>query len=116
MEKCKRCGHELKENYTEIKFKNKTFGIYKWENKKIGDFKYPKEFKMAEFQEFVDLIDSKKFKLEVLKNYFVKHFSKLQKNKKWCLSRVCLYSDGDLSSDSDDLRYSDVDGRVVCVK
>ena len=104
-------------DYQEIKHNNKIFRIYKWENKQIRDFVYPKRFRMSEFQEFVDLIDSKKIELEVWKYYYVKHFSKLQWNKKWRFSRLCLDGDSDLSSSYVvGLSYSSGNGRVVCVK
>ena len=106
-----------KENkdYQEIKFKKKIFRIYKWENKPIKDFKYPKGFKMSEFQEFNELIESG-FKLELWKYYIVKNFNKLQWDKKWSLSRVYLYRYGGFYATYDVLADSDDFGRVVCVK
>lgn len=113
--KCEKCGQEIEE-YKEYKHKGKTFRVYIWEIKSIKDFKYPKGFRMAEFQEFNELIESEKIELEVWKGYFVKHFNKLQLNKEYCLSRVCLDGDGGLNAGKDVLADSYDYGRVVCVK
>ena len=99
-------------NYEEVG----NFRIYKWENKPVRDFIYPKGYRMAEFQEFVDLIDSGKFNMEVWKYYWVKHFLKEQQKTKYCLSRLCLNWNLYLNSDYDDLAISYDDGRVVCIK
>ena len=79
---------ELKEESycQEIEFKDKIFRIYKWENKPVRDFKYPDGFRMAEFQEFVDLIDNNKVDLGD-NVYFVKHFFKKYDGKK--VSALC---------------------------
>lgn len=99
-----------------IKFKNKEFRIYKWENKPVGDFIYPKGFRMSEFQEFVELIDNGLIKYNSDWEYFwVKHFSKLQQKKKFCLSRLFLDVHV-LNSDNDDLLNSNRYGRIVCVR
>ena len=112
-----------KNNYEEIKFKNKLFRIYKWENKKFEDIinkdwscKLDGSFRLVEFNEFNELVEEKKIKLEAWKVYIVKHFNKLQLNKNWCLSRVCLYSGGYLYAGIDNLANSDDYGRVVFVK
>ena len=93
----------------------KNFRIYKW-SKPVKDFLIPKGFRMAEFQEFVDLYDSDLIKLESYGHYFVRHFSKKQQKKEYCLSR--LYLDGDLILNSNfvSLAGSDGDGRVVLIK
>ena len=103
-------------NYKTYKHKGKEFRVYIWENKKIKDFKYPKSFRMAKFQEFVDLYDSGKIELEVWKYYYVKHFSKIQQTKEYCLSWLYLGRFSDLSSGIVDLAYSDGSGRVCIVK
>ena len=108
---------EEEEDYNEVKHKGKTFRIYKWENKPFKDLlsNLPKGFRLAEFQEFNKLIESG-FELEVWKEYITKHFNKLQENKEYCLSRVCLDSYGGLCCDDDILAGSDDDGRVVLVE
>ena len=70
------------EDYNEVKHKGKTFRIYKWEDKPFKDLlnNLPKGFRLAEFQEFNELIESG-FKLEIWKYYITKHFNKLQENK-----------------------------------
>ena len=93
----------------------KNFRIYKW-SKPVKDFVIPKGFRMAEFQEFVDLYDSDLIKLESYGHYFVRHFSKKQQKKEYCLSRLFLDGDLYLYSYVDYLAYSDGDGRVVLVK
>lgn len=93
----------------------KEFRIYKWTNP-IKDFIYPKGFRMSEFQEFQELIESKKIKLEVWVSYFTKHFNKLQWNKEYCLSWCYLNGDSSLVSNYSDLAVSSDDGRVVCVR
>lgn len=102
--------------YKTYKHNGKEFRVYIWENKPVSDFIYPKGFRMAEFQEFVDLYDSGKIELEFWKYYFVKHFSKLQQNKEYCLSGLFLDWCSGLFSVNGDLAYSDDDGRVVLCK
>jgi hypothetical protein len=107
---------EKSNDFKVIKFKDKEFRIYKWEDKKVKDFVYPKGFRMAEFNEFVELYDNKKIVYSGNWEYFwVKHFSKLQQTKKYCLSRLCM-SEDDLGSYNDDLESSISRGRVVCVR
>ena len=98
-----------------VTYKNKEFWIVEW-TKQIKDFPYPKGFQMAEFNDFVELYDNKKIELEVWKYYFVKHFSKIQQKKKYCLSRLYLYGSLSLNSNNDGLAYSYDDGRVVIVR
>ena len=101
----------------ELKFKGKTFRIYKWENKKIGDFIYPKGFQMAEFQQVVDLFDNKL--IDYPKNswevYFCKHYSKIKQKEK-LISGLFLNWYLNLYSYDEDLDYSDDGGRVACVE
>ena len=115
--KCKHCNQEINEDYQEVKHNSKIFRIYKWENKPLKDLinNLPKGFRLAEFQEFNDLIESG-FELEKWEYYYVKHFNKLQQEKEYCLSGVCLDRYGDLYSNVDDLEDSDGNGRVVLVK
>jgi hypothetical protein len=114
MTKCKCCGAEIVEDFQKIVYKNKEFRIYKWESKPIRDFKIPDGFDFAEFNDFVELYDKKKIELEVWKDYYVKHFSKIQQKKESGLSWLCLYRDLNLWSGGDDLANSDSVGRV-CV-
>jgi hypothetical protein len=100
-------------DFQEFKINGKTIRVYKWEDKPIKDFIYPKGFQMCEFQDFVDLIDSKKIELETWKYYFVKHFSKSPWNKEYCLSRLYLGRNLVLYSCNVGLAYSIGDGRVV---
>ncbi|MCF7861173.1 hypothetical protein K9M79_02920 [Candidatus Woesearchaeota archaeon] len=106
----------LDQDFIEIEHNKKTFRIYKWENKPVGTFKYPKGFRMAEFQEFIDLVDSKKYKLKTWIYHWVKHFSKLQQDKEYCLSGVYFDGDGDVGSGYGVLKGSFDVGRVVVVK
>ncbi len=105
---------EALKNNDFIKVKN--FRIYKWEDKEIREFVYPEGYRMAEFQEFTDLIDSGDIELEVWKYYWVKHFLKSQWDKEYCLSRVCLNRVGVVDAVVDGLSDSDGGGRVVCIK
>jgi hypothetical protein len=104
---------EKKQDFEVIKYKNKEFRIYKWEDKQIKDFKIPNGFDFAEFNDFLELYDNKKVELEVYKYYYVKHFSKIQQTKEYCLSGLCLGWGLNLGSDNDNLADSDSDGRVV---
>ena len=101
------------QGFQEIIYKNKEFRIYKWEDKPIKDFKIPKGFDFANFQDFVELYDNNKVELEVWKYYYVKHFSKIQQTKEWCLSRLYLGGNLDLRSGGGNLASSNSDGRVV---
>jgi len=97
-----------------IIFKNKEFRIIEW-TKPIKDFVYPKGFRMAEFQEFVDLVDSG-YKMELWIDYFTKHWSKLQQAKEYCLSRCFLSEYSGLYAYNSYLANSNDNGRVVCVR
>ena len=112
--KCKHCGAEIEDNFQKIVCKKlkKEFRIYKWEDKPLKDFIMPDEFDFAEFNDFIYLHDNKLIKLEVWKDYFVKHFSKVQQAKGW-FSRVDLNPDGNLGSYWGNLAYSGGYGRVV---
>jgi hypothetical protein len=99
-----------------IIYKDKEFRIYKWEDKPIKAFKIPEGFDFAEFSDFVELYDEKKIELEIWKYYYVKHFSKIQQNKEYRLSGLCLSRSLNLWSDYDDLAGSDSDGRVCVVR
>lgn len=114
---------EKSKDFIEIKFKNKIFRIYKWENKPYGDIinkdfscKLDKSFKLSEFYEFQELITNKKIELEVWKDYITKHFQKLQWTEEYSLSRCYLSWGSYLSSGNSDLAYSSDNGRVVFVK
>ena len=115
---CPHCHKETDEEYSEIKFNNKLFRIYIWENKPYGDLinNLPKGFRLSEFQEFNELIESKKIKLAKERYYIVKHFNKLQWNKEHYLSRLCLSKDLDIYLYIGCLGNSDDIGRVVLVK
>lgn len=109
---------EKQKDFKTIKFKGKEFRIYKWENKPFGDFlkQMPKGFKLAEFNQFVELFDNKL--IDYPKDwefYWTKHFSKI-KQKENFLSRFYLYRNGFLGANDGDLVYSNDNGRVVFVK
>lgn len=114
---------EKLKNFQEVTYKGKKFRIYKWENKPYSEIinkdftcKFDKKLRLAEFQEFNELIENKLFKMKVWKSYITKHFNKLQWNKKYCLSRCCLGGDSVLYSGYSDLSGSIDDGRVVFVE
>ena len=50
---------EVIEDFKTIKFKGKEIRIYKWENKPIKDFIYPKGFELIEHSDFIELFDNK---------------------------------------------------------
>lgn len=104
---------EENKDFRKIIYKNKEFRIYKWENKVLKDFPMPKGFDWCEFNDFIELYDKEKINMEVWKDYFVKHYSKLQQKEEYYLARVCLYRDLGLGSSSEYLGYSSADGRVV---
>lgn len=107
---------ELKENQIEIKFKKKTFKICKW-TKQIKDFPIPKGFRIAEHYEFIELIDSKKFKvLECPNEYFTNNYSKLNQERGFEFSRVYMFGSSSVDSGDEYLRGSGGNGRVVVVK
>ena len=114
--KCKCCGAEIVEDFEKIIYKNKEFRIYKWESKPIRDFQIPKGFDFAEFNDFVELYDEKKIELEVWKDYYVKHFSKIQQKKEYGLSGLCLGRDLNFRSINEDIGSSDSDGRCVVAR
>jgi hypothetical protein len=99
----------------EILYEDDNLKIIKWENKPIRDL--PKGTELATFQEFVDLVDSGKFKMEKPHfDYYTKHFSKAQWNEEYCLSRVYLSTSGNLSSVISILSDLDGTGRVCISK
>ena len=115
---CPHCHKEIDGEYSEIKFNNKLFRIYIWENKLYGNLinNLPKGFRLSEFQEFNELIESKKIKLAKERYYIVKHFNKLQWNKEHYLSRLCLSKDLDIYLYIGCLEdFNDI-GRVVLVR
>lgn len=91
------------------------FRIYIWENKPFKDLKV-KGYEIAEFQDFIELVNSGNFELETWKYYYVKHFLKTQWDKKYCLSGVFLYGGGGLGARGGDLANSYFGGRVVVSK
>ena len=121
IEKLNRYIEKLKQDletqdFQSYKINGKEIRVYKWESKPYKEFPMPKGFNFCEFQDFVDLYDNDKIELEPWKYYIVKHFSKKQQNKKYCLSRVCLSNDGDLYSYGVYLANSSDFGRVVVSK
>jgi len=93
----------------------KNFRIYKW-SKPVKDFPMPKDFRLAEEREFIDLYDSG-FKIEQYPVvYFTKNRSKLNIKNGWGLSRLYLFRNLSLDSNIDNLAYSNGNGRVVCIK
>jgi len=99
--------------YQEIKYKNKIFRIYVWEDKKIRDFPMPKGFDFAKFNDFIELYNNDKVELEVWKYYYLKHFSTKQQTKDYCLSGLCLGGNLSLSSSYCDLDGSSSNGGIV---
>jgi len=110
---------ELKEkekDFQKVIYNKKEFRIYKWD-KPIKDFPMPEGFSMSEHSEFVELYDEGKIELEQYPvEYFVKHYSKIQQKKEWCVSRLYLNGDLGLYSRYEDLAGSDDYGRVVVVR
>ena len=112
---------ENKENkeYIEIKCKklNKTFRIYKWENKKIKDFPMPKGFELAEFNDFNYLYDNNLFEVENYPiEYFVKNWSKKNIKNGWGACGLGRYWDGYWDAGWVGLVSSYAVGRVVISK
>ena len=107
---------EEQEEFQLINYKNKEFRIYKWENKPVRDFVYPKGFKLIEYSEFIDLFDNKiiDYPKENWEVYFTKHYSK-RKQKENILSGFYLNYIGILDVGDDNLASSDGNGRVVLV-
>lgn len=93
------------------------FRIYKWENKPVKDFldNMPKGFRLATFNEFNELIESKKYKLKIWHYYWVQHWNERQREM-GRLSAVFLYNFGNLNSYNNNLDYSNDSGRVVVIK
>ena len=120
-EEIKELENKEQEEFESIIYNNKEFRIYKW-TKPISelvnkDFTSKiKGYRLSEFQEFNELIESKKIELEIYKFYFVKHWNKLQHNKTYCLSRCYLYRLSSLISYDSGLSNSYVNGRVVLVR
>jgi hypothetical protein len=104
-------------DFQSFKFNGKIFKIYKWENKPFGELinNLPKNERLATFQEFLELVDDGKFKMEQEKYYVTKHFLKSEWNKEYCLSRLCLSRNLGLYSVDEYLEYSADNGRVVVV-
>ena len=101
----------------EIKFGKKVFKIYKWENKRIRDFKIPKGWDFAKYQDVIDLFDNKiiDYPKEGFREYFCKHYSK-RKQKEKLMSGFFLGRYSNLNSNDRNLENSDDYGRVVIVK
>lgn len=103
--------NEIAEHKT-IKHKGKDYRIYTWENKPIGDLKV-EGFEIAEFEDFMEIVNKGKFELELHKTYFVKHF---YKKSMFPLSWVYLSGGGYVGARDGHLSASDDGGRVVMVK
>ena len=107
---------EKEQDFQKVIYNKKEFRIYKW-NKPIKDFPIPKGFTMSEHSEFVELYDEGKIELEKYPvEYFLKHYSKKQQKREWCVSGVYLLSYGDLYAWNGDFADSDDNGRVVVVR
>lgn len=106
---------EKTKDFTTIKHKDKEFRLYIWENKPIGDLKVD-GFELAKFKDAVELYDEGKLKLDNGKPIYVKHFSKKQQNKEYCLSRLYLDWGLYLGSIDENLADSYSVGRVLMVK
>ena len=104
----------FEDSYETLKLGKKEFRIYKWEDKKIGDFKYKKNEVLAEYSEFIELFDKKliDYPKEDYVEYFTKHQS-IRKQKENILSGCYFNRSSYLSSISSDLSSSDDSGRVV---
>ena len=107
---------EKEQDFQKVIYNKKEFRIYKWD-KPIKDFPIPKGFTISEHSEFVELYDEGKIELEKYPvEYFVKHYSKKQQKKEWCVSWLYLNRYLDLYSWNGNLAYSDDYGRVVVVR
>lgn len=95
-----------------VNYKNKEFWIVEW-NDPFKDFPYPKGFKIAEFNDFIELYDNNLIELEMWKGYFVKHFSKKQQAKEFCLSGLFVNRYSNLNSNSSDLILTNMNGRLI---
>lgn len=91
--------------------------IYKWENKPVKDFldNMPKGFRLATFNEFNELIESKKYKLKIWDYYWVQHWNERQREM-GRLSAVYFVNDDVLYSDNGCIDNSHCSGRVVVMK
>jgi len=103
--------------FESIIYNNKEFRIYKWENKPIKDFVYPKGFGLIEHSEFTNLFNNEiiDYPKKGWVVYFTKHYSK-RKQKENILSRCFLDRNSGLDSGDSSLSYSNGDGRVVLVR
>lgn len=103
--------------YKTIKFKNKEYRIYKWENKPFNEFKIPKGFRLCKFQEFIELFDNKLINYPKISwdSYFLEHYSKRKKEEGYIM-RAYLYWVSYLDSGDSVLDDSSDSGRVVVVK
>ena len=114
--KCPYCKKEIETEYQEIKYKDKTYRIYKWENKSLKDFPMPKGFNWCPYMDFVELINKRIIELE---NYPVDYVTEQQfeiNKKDFPLSRFYLNRDSLLYSNNWDLDGSSDNGRVVLKK
>jgi len=119
IEKLQQELRELDNNdYQEVEHNNKTFRIYKWDDKPYGDLinNPPKGFRLSEFQKFFELVESNKFEFEVWRYYIIKHFNKLQWDTQFGLARAYLSLAQLWNSNLGCLASSDDDGSVVLVK
>jgi len=120
IEKLQKQIKELEDkDFIEIKCKklNKTFRIYKWENKPFKDFPMPKGFNWAKYSDFVYLYDNDLIELEkYLVEYYVENYSKKNIKNGYDLSRLFVYGDGGLYSEVVVLADSGDYSRVVVVK
>jgi len=116
-EEIKELEEEQEQDFKSIIYKNKEFRIYKWENKPIKDFVYPKGFRLIEHSEFTNLFNNEiiDYPKKGRVVYFTKHYSK-RKQKENILSRWYLDRNLCLSSDSSFLSGSNDVGRVVLVR
>ena len=87
--------------------------IIKWEDKPFKDFKMPEGYRLAEFFEFCELINSEKIKPERWELFITKN---PLKNKVYLLFRAYLNFHGDWCAYDGDLSFSDGYGRVVIIK
>ena len=102
---------ELKTQLEKPLYEDSKLKIIKWD-KPIKDL--PNGGKeLAEFQDFADLINSKKFKASE-GIYFTKHWSKEQQKKEYCLLKAYLNRNGDWGAYDDS--FSDDNSRVVIRK
>ena len=87
--------------------------IIKWENKPFKDFKMPEGYRLAEFDEFCKLINSKKIKPKKWELFITKN---PLKNKVYPLFRAYLNNVGGWCAYDDNLSFSNDLGRVVIIK